>query len=115
MMVFGAHGRAALLPLGAALLVVAPAAQADSFLARDVQVRGLVRLTAPSVLAPLPVQAGQTVTDAQIAESIRQASPETAILFFSPQPVSEADEARLRNYSDSIIVNTPANTKTPRK
>lgn len=43
MMVFGAHGRAALLPLGAALLVVAPAAQADSFLARDVQVRGLVR------------------------------------------------------------------------
>lgn len=72
MMVFGAHGRAALLPLGAALLVVAPAAQADSFLARDVQVRGLVRLTAPSVLAPLPVQAGQTVTDAQIAESIRQ-------------------------------------------
>ncbi|KFB68760.1 response regulator [Candidatus Accumulibacter vicinus] len=42
-----------------------------------------------------------------IAESIRQASPETAILFFSPQPVSEADEARLRVYSDSIIVNTP--------
>ncbi|WP_300455404.1 response regulator [Accumulibacter sp.] len=42
-----------------------------------------------------------------IAESIRQASPETAILFFSPQPVSEADEARLRSYSDSIIVNTP--------
>ncbi|MFZ1827369.1 MAG: response regulator, partial [Candidatus Competibacteraceae bacterium] len=42
-----------------------------------------------------------------IAETLRQVSPETAILFFSPQPISEADEARLRIYSDSIIVSTP--------
>ncbi|MBL8398933.1 MAG: response regulator [Candidatus Accumulibacter sp.] len=42
-----------------------------------------------------------------IAQSIRQADAGTALVFFSTQPLSEVDEARLRAYTDSIIVKTP--------
>ncbi len=41
------------------------------------------------------------------AETIRRAGAGTALLFFAAQPLAEADEARLRGYSDSIIVKTP--------
>jgi len=42
-----------------------------------------------------------------IANIIGEAGAGTALLFFSAQPLGEADETRLRGYTDSIIVKTP--------
>ncbi|TCM68320.1 Beta-barrel assembly machine subunit BamA [Acinetobacter calcoaceticus] len=44
---------------------------ADEFIARDVRVDGLVRLTPNNVLTMLPINSGDRVSDALIAESIR--------------------------------------------
>ncbi len=59
-------------PLAVALLMVASAAQAADFVPQDIQVRGLVRLTAPALLTDLPVQAGKPASPSQIADSVRQ-------------------------------------------
>ena len=41
------------------------------------------------------------------AQRVQEARPETAMLFFAVQPPSETDEARLRRYSDSIVIQAP--------
>lgn len=46
-------------------------ASAEDFVARDVRVDGLVRLTPASVYAILPVNSGDQITDAKVADSIR--------------------------------------------
>lgn len=46
-------------------------ASAEDFVARDVRVDGLVRLTPASVYAILPVSSGDRITDANVADSIR--------------------------------------------
>lgn len=46
-------------------------ASAEDFVARDVRVDGLVRLTPASVYAILPVSSGDQITDAKVADSIR--------------------------------------------
>ena len=51
---------------------------------------------------------GRSVDDGiAVAEVIRRSDPRSALLFFSTDPLSEQDEARLRAYTDSIIVKTP--------
>jgi outer membrane protein insertion porin family len=44
---------------------------ADAFVVRDIKVDGLVRLTPAQVYSALPIQVGQRVDDAAIAEAIR--------------------------------------------
>lgn len=53
-------------------------------------------------LAGLSIEAGLAV-----AETIRQTRADAALLFFGTHPLSDEDEARLRRYSDSIIVKAP--------
>jgi hypothetical protein len=42
-----------------------------------------------------------------VAAEIRQTRPEAPMLFFGQQPLDDKDEARLRRFSDSIIIKTP--------
>lgn len=46
-------------------------ANAEDFVARDIRVEGLVRLTPASIYAVLPVSSGDQITDAKVADSIR--------------------------------------------
>lgn len=59
------------LALVSAMAAVQQVQAADEFIARDIRVDGLVRLTQPSVLALLPVTSGERVNDPAIADSIR--------------------------------------------
>lgn len=59
------------LALISAMAAVQQVHAADEFIARDIRVDGLVRLTQPSVLALLPINSGDRVNDPAIADSIR--------------------------------------------
>ena len=81
------------LALVSAMAAVQQVYAADEFIARDVRVDGLVRLTQANVLAMLPINAGERVNDPAIANAIRalyasnafddiQASQENDVLVF---------------------------------
>ena len=81
------------LALVSAMAAVQQVYAADEFIARDVRVDGLVRLTQANVLAMLPINAGERVNDPAIANAIRalyasnafddiQASQENDVLLF---------------------------------
>ena len=59
------------LALVSAMAVVQQAYAADEFLAQDIRIDGLVRLTPASIYSMLPVNSGDRVSDPMIAESIR--------------------------------------------
>lgn len=59
------------LALVSAMAAVQQVHAADEFIARDIRVDGLVRLTQQNVLALLPINSGDRVSDPVIAESIR--------------------------------------------
>ena len=59
------------LALVSAMAAVQQVQAADEFIARDIRVDGLVRLTQNNVVALLPISSGQRVNDAAIADSIR--------------------------------------------
>ena len=59
------------LALVSAMAAVQQVYAADEFIARDVRVDGLVRLTQANVLGMLPVNSGDRVSDPVIADSIR--------------------------------------------
>lgn len=59
------------LALVSAMAAVQHVYAADEFIARDIRVDGLVRLTQSSVLAMLPVSSGGRISDPIIADSIR--------------------------------------------
>src|SRR5690606_22387181 len=59
------------LALVSAMAAVQQVYAADEFIARDVRVDGLVRLTEANVLAMLPVNAGDRINDPVIANAIR--------------------------------------------
>ena len=52
-------------------MAVVQQANAESFVASDIRVDGLVRLTPASVYSVLPVNSGDQITDAKVADSIR--------------------------------------------
>ncbi len=81
------------LALVSAMVAVQQVHAADEFIARDIRVDGLVRLTQANVLAMLPINSGARVNDAAIADAIRalyasnafddiQASNESDVLIF---------------------------------
>lgn len=81
------------LALVSAMAAVQQVYAADEFVARDVRVDGLVRLTQANVLAMLPINSGDRVNDVAIADAIRtlyasnsfddiQASKENDVLVF---------------------------------
>lgn len=59
------------LALVSAMAAVQQVQAADEFIARDIRVDGLVRLTQQNVLALLPINSGDRVNDPAIADSIR--------------------------------------------
>lgn len=59
------------LALISAMAAVQQVYAADEFIARDVRVDGLVRLTQANVLGMLPVNAGERISDPVIADAIR--------------------------------------------
>ncbi|MCY6411092.1 outer membrane protein assembly factor BamA [Acinetobacter sp. VNH17] len=59
------------LALVSAMAVVQQAYGADEFLARDIRIDGLVRLTPASIYSMLPINSGDRVSDPMIAEAIR--------------------------------------------
>ena len=59
------------LALVSAMAAVQQVQAADEFIARDIRVDGLVRLTQKNVLALLPINSGDRVNDPVIADSIR--------------------------------------------
>ena len=59
------------LALVSAMAAVQQAYAADEFLAQDIRIDGLVRLTPASIYSMLPVNSGDRVSDPMIAESIR--------------------------------------------
>ena len=59
------------LAIASSLLVLSPWAWAEAFMVRDIQVQGLDRIAAKTVLNYLPIRAGQTFDDAQSGEVIR--------------------------------------------
>ncbi|ENU96995.1 outer membrane protein assembly complex, YaeT protein [Acinetobacter sp. CIP 102082] len=59
------------LALVSAMAVVQQAYAADEFLARDIRIDGLVRLTPASIYSMLPINSGDRVSDPVIAEAIR--------------------------------------------
>ena len=59
------------LALVSAMAAVQQVYAADEFIARDVRVDGLVRLTQANVLGMLPINAGDRVSDPIIADAIR--------------------------------------------
>ncbi|WP_339352403.1 outer membrane protein assembly factor BamA [Acinetobacter beijerinckii] len=59
------------LALVSAMAVVQQAYAADEFLARDIRIDGLVRLTPASIYSMLPINSGDRVSDPMIAEAIR--------------------------------------------
>ncbi|XID75647.1 outer membrane protein assembly factor BamA [Alkanindiges sp. WGS2144] len=52
-------------------MAIVQQASAEDFVARDIRIEGLVRLTPASVYGVLPVNSGDQVTDAKVADSIR--------------------------------------------
>ncbi|MFW1857523.1 outer membrane protein assembly factor BamA [Acinetobacter defluvii] len=81
------------LALVSAMAAVQHVHAADEFIARDIRVDGLVRLTQSNVLALLPINSGDRVNDPAIADAIRalyasnsfddiQASKENDVLVF---------------------------------
>ncbi len=79
---FGISGmRFVLLPLSVAMAsavsgtfltsTLSHAAEADSFVVRDVQIQGLVRLSANSVLSQIPITPGSSTNINQISQAIR--------------------------------------------
>lgn len=81
------------LALVSAMAAVQQVHAADEFIARDIRVDGLVRLTQSNVLALLPINSGDRVNDPAIADAIRalyasnsfddiQASKENDVLVF---------------------------------
>ena len=82
------------LALISAMAAVQQVYAADEFIARDIRVDGLVRLTQSNVLAMLPVSSGARISDPVIADAIRtlyasnlfddiKASKENDVLVFS--------------------------------
>lgn len=61
----------ALLPMVAAVAVASASAYADSFVAKEIRLEGLGRLSAASVYALLPIAAGDTVTDESSAGAVK--------------------------------------------
>ncbi|MFI8032835.1 outer membrane protein assembly factor BamA [Acinetobacter sp. ABJ_C3_5] len=59
------------LALVSAMAVVQQAYAADEFLAQDIRIDGLVRLTPVSIYSMLPINSGDRVSDPMIAEAIR--------------------------------------------
>ncbi|QER39741.1 outer membrane protein assembly factor BamA [Acinetobacter suaedae] len=59
------------LALVSAMAAVQQAYAADEFLAQDIRIDGLVRLTPASIYSMLPINSGDRVSDPMIAESIR--------------------------------------------
>lgn len=59
------------LALVSAMAVVQQAYAADEFLARDIRIDGLVRLTPASIYSMLPINSGDRVSDPMVAEAIR--------------------------------------------
>ncbi|MFK4204150.1 outer membrane protein assembly factor BamA [Acinetobacter junii] len=59
------------LALVSAMAAVQQVYAADEFLAQDIRIEGLVRLTPASIYSMLPVNSGDRVSDPMIAESIR--------------------------------------------
>lgn len=59
------------LALVSAMAVVQQAYAADEFLAQDIRIDGLVRLTPASIYSMLPINSGDRVSDLVIAEAIR--------------------------------------------
>jgi outer membrane protein insertion porin family len=59
------------LALVSAMAMVQQAYAADEFIARDIRIDGLVRLTPATVSAMLPMNSGDRLTDPMIAEAIR--------------------------------------------
>ena len=59
------------LALVSAMAVVQQAYAADEFLAQDIRIDGLVRLTPASIYSMLPINSGDRVSDPVIAEAIR--------------------------------------------
>ncbi|MEB3791054.1 outer membrane protein assembly factor BamA [Acinetobacter sp. IK40] len=59
------------LALVSAMAVVQQAYAADEFLAQDIRIDGLVRLTPASIYSMLPINSGDRVSDPMIAEAIR--------------------------------------------
>lgn len=59
------------LALVSAMATAQQVSAADEFIVRDIKIDGLVRLTPAQVYSALPIQVGQRVNDATIAEAIR--------------------------------------------
>ena len=59
------------LALVSAMAIAQQAYAADEFIAQDIRIDGLVRLTATSVYSILPINSGDRVNDPMIAEAIR--------------------------------------------
>ena len=62
-------GRTAVLPL--ALAIASISAHADTFVAKDIRLEGLGRLSASSVYALLPFAAGETISEERSADLVR--------------------------------------------
>ncbi|MDD5175418.1 MAG: response regulator [Sterolibacterium sp.] len=58
-------------------------------------------------LAIIDLGDGATATAREVAARLRQIAPGLALIFYGKQPLSEEDDASLRQYSDSIIIRTP--------
>ena len=91
------------------------AAEVGTLLGSD---SGPVRAASPAALAAALTQGPWRIVlidlDAHpleqglaIAREVRAALPQTALLFFADRPLGEEEEARLRHYSDSIVLKTP--------
>jgi len=59
------------LALVSAMAVVQQAYAADEFLAQDIRIDGLVRLTPASIYSMLPINSGDRVSDLVVSEAIR--------------------------------------------
>lgn len=61
----------------------------------------------PCRLAIIDLNGPSLDASLDLARTLRTIRDDIALLFFSGRPLSDADEARLRPYSDSIILRTP--------
>ena len=107
-------------PAGGAILVVESGGITAAEVARIVGVQAaLVHQTAPGAalaaalgerawrLAVIDLDAHPLEDGLSIARTIRAADAGIGLVFFGERPLSDEDEARLRQYSDSIIIKAP--------
>lgn len=103
------------LALVSAMAAVQQVYAADEFIARDVRVEGLVRLSQANVLAMLPINSGSRINDPVIADSIRALYASNA--FDDIQASQEGDTLVFKVVERPIIskVNLKGNKLIPKE